>query len=75
VAAVALAVFFLLMGVLFAEIGLVGERWAMLAGSACLALCALTLVLLRSIYTRRPSRRVATVAGRPSSSVTALRST
>jgi hypothetical protein len=76
VAAVALAVFFLLLGVLFAEIGLVGERWAMLAGAGCLALCAMTLGLLRSIYARRPSgRRPRAAAGRPSSSVTALRST
>ena len=71
----ALAVFFLLLGLLFAEIGLVGERWAMLAGAGCLALCALTLGLLRSIYTKRRSPKPAPAAGRPSSSVTALRST
>jgi hypothetical protein len=75
--AIALAVFFLLLGLLFAEIGLVGQRWAMLAGAACLGLCALTLALLRSIYASRPSRtvRAPAAAGRPSSSVTALRST
>lgn len=68
--------FFLLLGLLFAEIGLVGQRWAMLAGAGSLALCALTLALLRSIYANRPSRRTATApAGRPSSSITALRST
>jgi hypothetical protein len=75
VAAVALAVFFLLLGLLFSEAGLVGVRWATLAGSICLGLCALTLSLLRSIYTSRPSRRVVAAPGRPSSSVTALRST
>ena len=72
--AVALAVFFLLLGVFFAELGLVGWRWAMLAGAGSLALCALILGTLRSIYARRgpdPARR----ASRPSSSVTALRST
>ena len=70
---VALAVFFLLLGVFFAELGLVGWRWAMLAGAASLALCALILGTLRSIYAQRP--RGDRNASRPSSSVTALRST
>lgn len=72
--AVALAVFFLLLGVFFAELGLVGWRWAMLAGAGSLALCALILGTLRSIYAQRP-RGAAPRASRPSSSVTALRST
>lgn len=78
----ALAVFFLLVGVLFAEIGMIGPRWANLVGAACLAACALTLVTLRSVYEkrrRRMSPRPAPPAVRegkaPSSSVTALRST
>jgi hypothetical protein len=69
-----LAVFFLLLGVFFAELGLVGWRWAMLAGAGSLALCALILVALRSIYARRRPRS-AQRPSRPSSSVTALRST
>jgi hypothetical protein len=73
VVAVALAVFFLLLGVFFSELGLVGWRWAMLAGAGSLALCALILASLRSIYASRP--RAAPRASRPSSSITALRST
>jgi hypothetical protein len=73
VVAVALAVFFLLLGVLFAELGLVGQRWAMVAGAVCLGLCALILGTLRSIYAKR--RPGAARRPRPSSSVTALRST
>ncbi|MDQ1374874.1 MAG: hypothetical protein QOJ09_2212 [Actinomycetota bacterium] len=72
--AVALAVFFLLLGVFFGELSLVGWRWAMLAGAGSLALCALILGALRSIYAKRPPR-AARRASRPSSSVTALRST
>lgn len=72
--AVALAVFFLLLGVFFSELGLVGLRWAMLAGAGSLALCALILGTLRSIYASRP-RRTERRASRPSSSITALRST
>ena len=70
----ALAVFFLLLGVFFAELGLVGWRWAMLAGAGSLALCALILGTLRSIYAQRP-RGAARRSSRTSSSVTALRST
>ena len=72
--AVALAVFFLLLGVFFSELGLVGWRWAMLAGAGSLALCALILGTLRSIYARRPPRATRRPS-RPSSSITALRST
>ena len=71
---VALAVFFLLLGVFFAELGLVGWRWAMLAGAGSLAMCALILGTLRSIYAQRP-RGMARRPSRSSSSVTALRST
>lgn len=74
VRAVALAVFFLLLGVFFAELGLVGWRWATLAGAGSLALCAMILGTLRSIYAQRP-RGTARRPSRPSSSVTALRST
>jgi hypothetical protein len=73
VVAVALAVFFLLLGVLFAELGLVGQRWAMVAGAVCLGLCAVILGTLRSIYAKR--RPGAPRRTRPSSSVTVLRST
>lgn len=73
VRAVALAVFFLLLGVFFAELGLVGWRWAMIAGAVSLALCALILGTLRSIYAKRGPRTAR--RSRPSSSVTALRST
>ena len=72
--AVALAVFFLLLGVFFSELGLVGWRWAMLAGAGSLALCALILVTLRGIYASRPPRAERRTS-RPSSSITALRST
>lgn len=79
----ALAVFFLLVGVLFAEIGMIGPRWANLVGAACLTACALTLATLRSVYESRGGRMSPTVAAppvardgkAPSSSVTALRST
>ena len=75
----ALAVFFLLVGVLFAEIGMIGPRWANLVGAACLAACAMTLATLRSVYESRRGRTSPTAAARdgkaPSSSVTALRST
>ena len=73
VVAVALAVFFLLLGVFFSELGLVGWRWAMIAGAVSLGLCALILGTLRSIYASRP--RTPRRASRPSSSITALRST
>jgi hypothetical protein len=73
VVAVALAVFFLLLGVFFSELGLVGWRWAYLAGAGSLALCALILGTLRGIYANRP--RATRRASRPSSSITALRST
>ena len=79
----ALAVFFLLVGVLFAEIGMIGPRWANLVGAACLAACAMTLLTLRSVYERRRVRMSPKSAAppavregkAPSSSVTALRST
>ena len=80
----ALAVFFLLVGLLFAEIGMIGFDWANLVGAACLLACALTLLTLRSFY---ESRRVRASAPAPpaeaapareakgaSSSVTAVRS-
>ena len=53
----ALAVFFLLVGLLCAEIGMIGFRWATLAGAACLVACALTLLALRSVYESRRGRR------------------
>jgi hypothetical protein len=45
----------------------------MLAGAGSLALCAMILVALRSIYANRP--RATRRPSRPSSSITALRST
>jgi hypothetical protein len=72
---VALAVFFLLLGVFFAELSLVGWRWAMLAGAGSLALCALILGTLRSIYVQRLRRTAPRASRSPSSSITALRST
>lgn len=77
----ALAVFFLLVGLLFAEIGMIGFDWANLVGAACLLACAVTLMTLRSVYegrrarTSTPPAPAAREAKAPSSSVSALRST
>jgi hypothetical protein len=47
-------VFFLLVGMLGAEVGLVGGmRWALLAAAGCNLVCAVTLASLRP-STRRP---------------------
>ena len=76
----ALAVFFLLVGLLFAEIGMIGFDWANLVGAASLGACAMTLFALRPVYeNRRPSAPADPAPVREpkgaSSSVTALRST
>lgn len=42
-----LAVFFLLLGLLAAEVGLVGPDWVLLVGAGSLFLCAVTLATLR----------------------------
>ncbi|MDQ4096373.1 MAG: hypothetical protein M3144_00680 [Actinomycetota bacterium] len=42
-----LAVFFLLLGLLGAEVSVMGVDWAALAGGALMLLCAATLVELR----------------------------
>ena len=39
----ALPVFFLLTGTFFAEVGIIGPPWMLLAGAALLALCAVAL--------------------------------
>lgn len=52
----ALAVFFLLVGLLCAEIAMIGLDWASLVGAGFLLACALTLLTLRSVYESQRAR-------------------